>query len=254
MALEAFPLPLRSPTLGNYRQHITFASVLGFGYAWLAYALAGVHWMYGSVAVLLSTLAGLLPDLDSPSGVELKGFTGLLGVLGATAAWQALGRIKPPPAFEFHLWGVILTFVVVRHGVRRVATRISVHRGISHSLPVCGIWGALTYLYYPGGSFEVRLVMALSVMLGFVSHLLLDEICSVDLRGARVNRAFGSALKLRAPSPWITLAAYALLGYLAWKVSQDWPPGRFHFIPPPPPFFPARALETLDHRLFHRGF
>ena len=63
--------------MGNYRQHITFAGVLGIGYAWAAYLLGGVHWLYGTVAALLATLGGLLPDLDSPSGVELKGFTGI---------------------------------------------------------------------------------------------------------------------------------------------------------------------------------
>src|SRR4051794_12464764 len=57
----------RARTLGNYRQHITFAGCLGVAYAWAAYVLAGIHWMYGSVAALLATLSGLLPDLDSPS-------------------------------------------------------------------------------------------------------------------------------------------------------------------------------------------
>ena len=48
-------------------------------------------------------------------------------------------------------------------------------------------------------------------MVGFFSHLLLDEICSVDLKGARVNKAFGTAIKLWAPSAWSTLAMYGLL-------------------------------------------
>ena len=60
-------------------------------------------------------------------------------------------------------------------------------------------------------------------MVGFFSHLLLDEICSVDLRGARVNKAFGTAIKLWAPSPWTTLAMYGLLSYLAWLTIQRWP-------------------------------
>src|SRR5687767_6200843 len=55
----------RWPPVGNYRQHITFAGALGALYAWAAFVLAGVHWLYGSVAALLTTLSGLLPDLDS---------------------------------------------------------------------------------------------------------------------------------------------------------------------------------------------
>ena len=65
--------------------------------------------------------------------------------------------------------------------------------------------------------------MAVAVMLGFMSHLLLDEICSVDLRGARVNKAFGTAIKFWAPNPWTTLAIYLLLSYLSWRVIEQWP-------------------------------
>jgi hypothetical protein len=209
--------------MGNYRQHITFASFLGGFYSAGASFWLGVHWFYGTVATLLTTLSGLLPDLDSASGVELKGFTGILGVLAAMAVWDAVGRADPPPIFEVHLWAVVLTYVAVRHGLRRVLAKLSNHRGISHSLPTCAVWGLLTYLYYPSNYHGLRVLMAAAVVVGFLSHLLLDEICSVDLRGARVNKAFGTAIKLWAPSPWSTLAMYGLLSYLTWVAIQRWP-------------------------------
>src|SRR5262249_61224682 len=115
--------------VGNYRQHITFAGALGVVYGWAAYVLAGIHWMYGTVAALLATLSGLLPDLDSDSGVELKGFTGILGVLVAVAVWQELANLRPEPAFEFHLWAVVVAYILVRHGLRRIMSRLTVHRG-----------------------------------------------------------------------------------------------------------------------------
>ena len=33
---------------------------------------------------------------------------------------------------------------------------VTVHRGISHSLPTCAVWGALAYLYYPSDQHLVR--------------------------------------------------------------------------------------------------
>src|SRR4051794_38212094 len=200
--------------MGNYRQHVGFAGTLGVAYAWGAWAWGGVHWIYGSVAALLMALGGLLPDLDHPVGVEMKGFTGILGVLAAVAVWHRIEVVELRVPFELHLWAVVLTFTLVRHGLRRILTRLMVHRGISHSLPACAAWGAFTYLNYPSGWHTIRLVMATAVILGVLSHLVLDEVCSVDLRGARVNRAFGSAFKFWAPSAWSTLAMYALLGYL----------------------------------------
>jgi LexA-binding, inner membrane-associated putative hydrolase len=209
--------------MGNYRQHITFAWVLGALYSVAAFLLMGVHWFYGTVATLLTTLGGLLPDLDSSSGVELKGFTGILGVLAAVAVWEAVGRAQPPPIFEVHLWSMVLAYLAVRHGLRRVISRLAKHRGISHSLPTCAVWGLATYLFYPSRYHGLRLLMGAAVMVGFFSHLLLDEICSVDLKGARVNKAFGTAIKLWAPSPWATMGMYGLLTYLSWMAIQRWP-------------------------------
>src|SRR4051812_26423929 len=77
------PRPARRPPrrggaiVGNYRQHVGLAGFVGVLYAWGAYVGVGIHWLYGSVAALLATLGGLLPDLDHPIGVELKGFTGI---------------------------------------------------------------------------------------------------------------------------------------------------------------------------------
>lgn len=228
--------------MGNYRQHISFAAALGCLYAWATFVFAGVHWLYGSVAALLTTLSGLLPDLDSQTGVEMKGFTGILGVLVALSVWQKMGNFTPEPAFEFHLWAVIIAFVMVRHGLRRVVGRLTVHRGMSHSLPTCAVWGALAYLHYPTEQHLLRIVMAVAVMTGFFSHLLLDEICSVDLRGVRVNKAFGTAIKFWAPSPWATISMYALLSYLTWQIIQVWPDGPLILTPPAPPKIPIPLL------------
>ncbi len=232
--------------MGNYRQHIGFAGFLGVFFAWCTYVGMGLHWLYGSVAALLATLGGLLPDLDHPIGVELKGFTGILGVLAALMAWL---HIQPDLPFEVHLWGVVLAYLLVRHGLRRVLASLMVHRGISHSFPTCAVWGALTYLYYPTEQFTLRLVMAAAVMLGFLSHLILDELCSVDLRGARVKRSFGSAFKFWAASPWATLAMYAILATLVQRVIRAWPDGPFTLSEVPDPLLPPlRWPEWLPRR------
>jgi membrane-bound metal-dependent hydrolase YbcI (DUF457 family) len=231
--------------MGNYRQHITFASFLGVFYSAGAFLLLGVHWFYGTVATLLTTISGLLPDLDSASGVELKGFTGILGVLAALAVWEAVGKVEPPPIFEVHLWSVVIAYIFVRHGLRRILSRLATHRGISHSLPTCAVWGLMTYLCYPSRSHALRVVMAMAVMVGFFSHLLLDEICSVDLRGARVNKAFGTAIKLWAPSPWSTLGMYALLSYLSWLTIQRWPDNPLLLDLPALEFEPEVVIRNL---------
>jgi membrane-bound metal-dependent hydrolase YbcI (DUF457 family) len=235
--------------LGNYRQHIGFAGVLGAIYAWTAYIMGGIHWLYGIVAALMATLSGLLPDLDHPIGVELKGFTGILGVLTAMAVWHHVKYKDPTFPFELDLLAVVIAYLFVRHGLRRVLSKLMVHRGISHSIPTCAVWGCVTYLYYPSPYHLVRVLMALAVIVGFMSHLLLDEICSVDLRDVRVNKAFGTAIKFWAPSPWATLAMYALLSYLLWRVIQVWPDDPLQFQPVPAPEIPLKLPSQIPSRI-----
>jgi LexA-binding, inner membrane-associated putative hydrolase len=232
--------------LGDYKQHVSFAGVLGVLYAWGAFALAGIPWLYGTIAAMLATLSGLLPDLDHPVGVELKGFTGILGVLGALAVWEHVGRAERDLPFELHLWAVVLTFVLIRYGLRRFLAHLMVHRGISHSIPTCAVWGSLAYLYYPSQSPLVRATMAAAVILGFLSHLLLDEICSVDLTGARIKRSFGTAIKFWAPSPTATIGVYAILFYLSWRILDHWPQQSILAEKVTPPTIPwSEWLESL---------
>jgi len=192
-------------------------------YSAVAAVFAGLHWAYATVAILLSTLGGLLPDLDSPSAVGLRGFTGILGLMASLLVWRSISELDRPPGFEFHLWAVMAAYVLVRHGLRRLMVRIAVHRGMCHSVPTCGIWGALTYLLYPSDHLEIRIAMAIAVMLGFLSHLLLDELCSVDIQGVRVNKAFGTAFKFWGPSALSTIFVYACLSLLSWRIIRQWP-------------------------------
>jgi hypothetical protein len=87
-----------------------------------------------------------------------------------------------------------------------------------------------------------RMALAVGVFLGFLSHLVLDELYSVDARGlkVRLNKAAGSALKLASRSASATLVTWSLLAGLTYLVgveqgyfrpihwSFDYPPGRGH--------------------------
>ena len=251
--------------MGNYRQHLTFASSTGVIYALGIFTLSGLHWVYGTVAAMLATVGGLLPDLDHPTGTELKGFTGILAVLGAVAVWTRIARGAPDVPFELHLWAVVLVYIFIRHWMKMVLARMMVHRGISHSFHCCAVWGAATYLYYPSGSDLIRLTMATAITLGFLSHLILDEMFSVDISNTRVKRSFGTAMKFWAPSLPATLAMYALLSVLSYEVIERWPAGSLPQIlaekvpavvipwPPPGRISPGRSPVAPSQRVNARS-
>src|SRR5207302_710764 len=88
------------------------------------------------------------------------------------------------------------------------------------------IAGLLVYLVFPSTDLMLRLYLGGGVMLGFLSHLVLDEFYAVDFNGVRVkfNKFSGSAVKFGSHSWMATLATYTLLvglGYLAWEGAPD---------------------------------
>ena len=66
-----------------------------------------------------------------------------------------------------------------------------------HSIPAMLIAGLVVYLAYHSPDRDLRFLMAGGVMIGFASHLILDEIYSVDFRGAKIvlKSSAGSAVK-----------------------------------------------------------
>jgi hypothetical protein len=209
--------------VANFRQHITIAGLVGAVYGVAANVYAGLHWLYAVMAVLLTTVGGILPDIDHPLGVQVRSLTTLLGTCAAMFVWRRIRAHGGEIAFEAQIWVVIFAYVSLRFGLKRSLGRLMVHRGIFHSLPMCAIFAAVAYLIYPSHNHVLRVWMAGAVTLGCLTHLILDEGFSVDLKGQRLKRSFGTAIKLWAPSLVSTILAYLVLFYLARIVLDVWP-------------------------------
>ena len=210
--------------MGNFRQHLKFSSTLGASYASMTWLLIGIDWLYGSIALLFSMLGGMLPDLDSDSGKEIKHITSMTSVASALLFWAASGRVDPPIAFEFRVWITLFSAFFWSRGLRWFLGKVTVHRGMFHSIPTCFIWGSVMYIHYPHENHWVRVYMASGIMVGYMSHLLCDEYFSVEsLAGFRVNKAFGTALKFWSGSLFSTLICYIILGLCVKQVSETWP-------------------------------
>jgi hypothetical protein len=89
-----------------------------------------------------------------------------------------------------------------------------------HSIPAMLIFGLIVYLEYHSPNRSIRILFALGVMIGFLSHLILDEIYSVDFNGIRIKlkSSAGSAIKFASKSVAATAVCYGLLGALMFLV------------------------------------
>jgi hypothetical protein len=209
--------------MASYRGHLMFSSVLGAVYGGLAAWYLRLDWGPALLGAGLTTVGGLLPDLDSDSGVPVREVFGLIGTVVPLLLLRRLLHHQFPT--DEALVVVAAVYVVIRYGLSYLFKRLTVHRGMFHSSPAMLIAGLAVFLLDKESDMPVRLFLAGGVMIGFLSHLVLDEIFSVDFMGMRLKKSAGSALKLASKSLPATLTCYAILAtmsYLAWRDVSEW--------------------------------
>jgi LexA-binding, inner membrane-associated putative hydrolase len=204
--------------MASYRGHLLFSSALGIAYGGLAAWQLSVGRGPILLGAGLTAVGGLLPDLDSDSGIPVRATFGLLGVVAPLLLLRSLLHDNAPLDETIVL--VALAYVVIRYVLSHLFKHLTVHRGMFHSLPAMVIAGLIVFLLDHGSELTVRLFLSGGVMIGFLSHLVLDELCSVDFMGMHLKKSAGSALKLASKSLPATLICYGILAglaFLTWR-------------------------------------
>ena len=206
--------------MAAFKQHVTFSSLLGVGYAG-ALAATGVEWVHSVLAGGLCGIAGMLPDLDSPSGRPVRELFGITAIAVPLLLTYRLRRSGIEPE-QLVLFAAAL-YLLIRFGLSWVFKHLTVHRGMFHSIPAMLIAGEAVYLAHDCPEPYGRVTLAGGIMLGFLSHLVLDEIYAVDMNGAtlRFNKAAGSALKFFSKSWAATTGTWLVLAALTYLVGVD---------------------------------
>jgi membrane-bound metal-dependent hydrolase YbcI (DUF457 family) len=206
--------------MANFRTHITTSTVLGGGYA----ALGVYHGLPIEAAVVaggLCGVAGMLPDIDSDSGVpvrETMGFAAALTPMFLVDRFEQLGLNH-----EQMVLAAGATYCFVRFGIARLLMRYTVHRGMFHSIPALLIFTGLAFLICGSSNLHLRYFKAGGVFLGAFSHLLLDELYSVQWVGGRwrFKSSFGTALKLWGDSTWANFSTYTKLAVIVVLILSE---------------------------------
>jgi membrane-bound metal-dependent hydrolase YbcI (DUF457 family) len=173
----------------------------------------------GLLATGLCAVAGMLPDLDSDSGVPLRE-TSMFA--SAIVPMLMIDRFRDMNlTHEAMALAAMLIYIGIRFFIVEFFRRWTVHRGMWHSIPAAASAGMLAYLVMPCPAENVRIYKSLAVLLGFIVHLVLDEIWSIEFRRGRfrIKSSFGTALKFWGDGLWVNIGVYAklfVLAYLAW--------------------------------------
>ena len=182
--------------MANFTTHIAVGTVVSGAIATLTLA-ADVVAPENLVAVTLAGVLGsVLPDIDLKDSRPGRAmFAGLAIFFSFAVLFNA--ATKYSVAELWILW--LGTLVGVRYGLRYIFKRVSVHRGIWHSVlagAFCSIATAVVYYHVLGRHEGVAWLAAGFMMIGYLTHLILDELYSVDVMDTRIKASFGTALKL----------------------------------------------------------
>jgi len=147
------------------------------------------------MAFAIGTFGGLMPDIDSDNSKAIGiGFTVLSLLITILLVFLNTSTYS---LAEMLIMSVIV-FSTIRFGVINIFRKISKHRGMFHSIPLALIWGLATailmHLFF-GLNSLISWVYGIMMSLGYIVHLILDEIYSVDLGNRRMKKSSGTAFK-----------------------------------------------------------
>jgi hypothetical protein len=181
--------------MANFTTHIVVGTIVSGSLATLTLA-ADVIAPENLVAVTMAgALGSVLPDIDLKESRPSRAlFAGLAIFLSFAVLFHFATRLSI--AEMWLLW--VGTLLFVRYGLHTLFHRYAVHRGIWHSILagiVCAFATAIVFYYAFGRPDGVAWLAGGFLFVGFLTHLILDEIYSVDVMGTHIKKSFGTALK-----------------------------------------------------------
>lgn len=207
--------------MADFRTHITTSTILGIGYGIAGHLVFELPISQCLVAGTLCSIAGMLPDLDSDSGIPLREMLCFVSVLVPLLMLERFRQMGLNTEMIVLVSGIL--YVAIRFGIGAIFRRYTRHRGMWHSIPAAMIAGMVTYLVCLSPELGVRLFKSWAVVIGFLSHLFLDEVYSIDLRGRRIKKSIGTAMKWYGDNQFANFMTYTKLVFVAGLVMGDQP-------------------------------
>lgn len=207
--------------MAGFKTHIGTSTVLGIAYGSAAYVWYGVPVPTCLLAGGLCSVSGMLPDLDSGPGVPLRESVAFAAAVVPMLLIHRLQEMNMSPEMMVVIGAGV--YLAIRFGLGRLLKSYTVHRGMFHSLPAAAIAGELGFLLASNHDVRLRMFKASAVVLGFMSHLILDEIWSIEFKYGvpTFKKSFGTAIKLFGDSLWGNISCWGKLVLLTWVVFND---------------------------------
>jgi len=182
--------------MANFKTHVSVAAALSgclaTGFLEVGIATPKDVWLYFT----LGTLGGILPDIDAHNSIPGRMLFSFFAMILAFVA--LFSRANAYSIVELSiLW--MVTYAIVRYIIFQMFAMLTIHRGIFHSILAavffCFLTTDMVYYFFTFSPLNAW-VCGFFIFIGYIIHLTLDEIYSVNLIGAKIKKSFGTALKI----------------------------------------------------------
>lgn len=200
---------------------MTGSTVVGIGYGYLGATQYGMPLESCLLAGGLCSVSGMLPDLDSDSGVPLRETTMFAS---AVVPMLLVDRLQDLGVHrEAMVLAAGIVYLFIRFVVAGFFKKYTVHRGMWHSIPAAVSVGLIAYLILHCAQEDIRIYKSMAVFVGFMVHLILDEIWSIEfgIGGIRFKKSFGTAMKFWGNNFLANVSVYGKLGVLVYMAYHD---------------------------------
>jgi hypothetical protein len=181
--------------MASFAQHVNTAVVIsGISIAPL-YSSSLIDINQAFALLFFGMIGGILPDIDLENSKPIQITSSILSIfiplLAILTLLESLSISKM--LFIWFLSSMLLHFIIFR-----ILLHLTIHRGVIHSVPMGLLFSqSLNIMFYTIFEFTELFSLLCGVFLffGFIIHLVLDEIVSLNAFGMNFKKSLGTALK-----------------------------------------------------------
>lgn len=207
--------------MASFEQHISGAVVSTGILLVPLYTTAYIDMPQAMALLAFGTLGGVLPDIDSEESKPIKISFNILSIFLPLV--MLLTVVKDLSVTHILImW--LLSSIILQYGVFKLFIDMTTHRGIFHSIPMGFVFFFLAYIFiYEISANQIFATLCgFFLFFGYIVHLLLDELVSLNAFGLKVKNSFGTAFKLYDTKNLLgTISVYILIFFLYYLYPLD---------------------------------
>lgn len=206
--------------MADFHTHITVSTAVGIGFAAVGAYAFELPLATCAIAGGLCSICGIMPDLDSDNAVPARETLSFLAAVAPLLLFYRM-HFEGLATENILLFGAPL-YLLIRFGFGQML-KVSVHRGMFHSIPAALIAGLIAYVMCDTGLSTGRMYKGAGAVTGYLTHLILDEIWAMEFKGGflRFKKSFGTAMKFLGASGPANSATWALLTGMTLFAAND---------------------------------